>query len=296
MPLEQLGEMDRFHSSVKDLFKLTLQRDFPIEKYFGDINSANQLMRDMQLHLEQGIDEFIRSCKRLLEVFFVHRRRVLDSGKDSGEGVYPDDDELTSLLNDLNQRANAKSQWKNGKQTFLLKEMRKTMQKYLKDASMGANVPLRDEVFICYAHANKEWKDRIRIHLKPYERYFNITVWSDDKIWPGEDWEDEIKGALRRAKVAILLMTPEFLGSNYIYNDELPDIMLASTTDELVILWFPVSPSAVLDTPLGRYKAAWDPQRTLREMIDDDRPGEADRTLTDACKHVKSIMTAEAEG
>ena len=296
MPLEQLDELDYFHSSVKDLFKLTLQRDFPIEKYFGDINSANQLMRDMQLHLEQGIDEFIRSCKGILEVFFFHRRRVLDSGKDSGEGVYPDDDELTSLLNNLKQQDTGKSQWKNGKQAFLLERMQRIMQKYLKDASMGENVPLRDEVFICYAHANKEWKDRIRTHLQPHERYFNITVWSDEKILPGEDWEDEIKGALRRAKVAILLLTPEFLSSNYIHDEELPDIMLASTTDELVILWFPVSPSAVLGAPLGRYKAAWDPQRTLSEMIDDDRPGEADRTLTDACKCVKSIMTAEAEG
>lgn len=84
-------------------------------------------------------------------------------------------------------------------------------------------------VFISYAHLDNEsedrkerWLDRLLEHLAPLSRGGQIETWSDQQIEIGDLWDSKIKDALNNAKIIILLISPSFLASKYIANNEVP--------------------------------------------------------------------------
>ena len=94
----------------------------------------------------------------------------------------------------------------------------------------------RKNVFISYSHADKQWLDRLKVHLKPLEQKGAIDLWSDEKIHTGSNWKKEIKKALEEATVAVLLISADFLASDFIVNDELPPLLAAAKKEDTVIL------------------------------------------------------------
>lgn len=135
---------------------------------------------------------------------------------------------------------------------------------------------IRNQIFISYSHMDKNWLDRLKVHLKPFERESILDVWSDEKIKSGSLWRKEIQRALDRAKVAVLLVTRDFLASDFIAKDELPPLLDAADNEGATIIPVLVKPSAFQHIEdLAKFQAANDPSRTLIEMDE----GECDRFL-----------------
>ena len=87
------------------------------------------------------------------------------------------------------------------------------------------------------------------------ERYGAITRWDDTLIKPGAPWKEEIRAALARAKVAVLLVSADFLASDYITTNELPPLLAAAERRGTLILPVIVSPSRFEQTPsLSRFQ------------------------------------------
>jgi hypothetical protein len=77
------------------------------------------------------------------------------------------------------------------------------------------------EVFCCYARRDKPLLDDLRNHLKILERQGLITIWNDTDISPGSDWEDEVEKHLNTAHIILLLISSDFVASDYCYSKEM---------------------------------------------------------------------------
>jgi sorbitol/mannitol transport system substrate-binding protein len=129
----------------------------------------------------------------------------------------------------------------------------------------------RDQVFISYSDRDARWRDELEIHLKPYRRTGSITSWSDKQIAPGSEWFTEIQSALANSKVAVLLVSPDFIASDFIYEHELGPLLKDAKQGGVRILWVPVRASSYEKTPLRDYQALHDPEKPLYGLADADR-------------------------
>ena len=145
-----------------------------------------------------------------------------------------------------------------------------------------------DQVFISYSHKDNEWLEKFKIMLRPMIRE-GLAVWEDTKIRAGQRWREEIQQALARAKVAVLMVSPDFLDSDFIYQHELPPLLDAAEKEGLTIIWIPVRHSLYEETEIKQYQAAHDPGKPLVGL----NPAEQEEALVKICKQIKDAMAID---
>jgi hypothetical protein len=134
--------------------------------------------------------------------------------------------------------------------------------------ALGKHLPLaRDQIFVSYSHRDKEWLQRLEVHLRPLVRGGRVDLWADTRLAAGDRWRDEIAMAISRAKAAVLLVSADFLASDFIDRDELPPLLRAAEERGCVILPVIVGPSLFNQTPtLSAFQAVNDPAVPLSAM------------------------------
>ena len=147
-----------------------------------------------------------------------------------------------------------------------------------------SDVP-RDQVFISYSHNDKRWLDDLLTHLKPYLRDGSITSWSDRQIQPGSEWLSEIRSALIKTKVAVLLVTKDFLASDFIHQEELGPLLLEAKRGGVRILWIPVRASSYHKSPIKDYQAVIEPGVPLAQMR-----ARRDASWVQICKEIERAV------
>jgi internalin A len=90
-------------------------------------------------------------------------------------------------------------------------------------------------IFISYSHVDRDWLKRLRTHLAPFVRGENLDLWDDTRIAPGSDWAAEIDQAIDKARVAVLLVSPDFLASEFVARVELPAILRRAGSDLVIV-------------------------------------------------------------
>jgi hypothetical protein len=93
-------------------------------------------------------------------------------------------------------------------------------------------------VFISYSHRDEAEKNLLLTHLGVLQSHGLLTLWSDDRISGGGDWEDDIEEAMDQAKIAILLVTANFLTSKFILEHEVRRLLERRRDEGLIV--FPV--------------------------------------------------------
>lgn len=82
-----------------------------------------------------------------------------------------------------------------------------------------------DKVFISYSHEDEIWKDILVKQLNVLGMDGLLDVWEDRRIKGGDDWYVEIEAAMEAAKIAVLLISADFLTSEFILGEEVPRLL-----------------------------------------------------------------------
>lgn len=143
-----------------------------------------------------------------------------------------------------------------------------------------ADVPTADKpepeegksLFISYSHKDKEYLDRLLVHLRPLEKAGLIEAWNDTRIAAGEKWKEEIEKALQKAAVGVLLVSADFLASNFIVDNELPPLLKKASNEGTVILPLILKPCRFTrDRSISVFQAINPPDAPLSGMEEHGR-------------------------
>src|ERR1041384_4749549 len=77
------------------------------------------------------------------------------------------------------------------------------------------------KVFCSYAHLDENLRDKLERQLSPLLRTGQIENWHDRKIKAGEKWRGKIDDELNSAHNILLLVSPDFIASDYCYKIEM---------------------------------------------------------------------------
>src|ERR1041385_7485976 len=149
----------------------------------------------------------------------------------------------------------------------------------------------RTQVFVSYSSQDSEWRDRLLLHLAPLDTRATIHVWSDTQIDAGANWKEEIEKALRKAGAAVLLVTPAFLASEFIWTEEMPRILKHRESGMLV---FPLIVKACawqLESALERIQARPKGVRPLALASE----AEVDRDLAEFIRELAAAVSSVTE-
>jgi hypothetical protein len=110
-------------------------------------------------------------------------------------------------------------------------------------------------IFVSYSHADEKWRKGFEIISKPLSRSEGMRFWSDRDLKAGE-WEPQIENAMKDAIAAVLLVSDNFLASDYIIDKELPFLLRAHKTRDLMIFWAYLEPCDLKRYPeITRFQA-----------------------------------------
>lgn len=111
------------------------------------------------------------------------------------------------------------------------------------------------KVFISYSHRDDVALDRLHTHLAPLRSEGLIDAWFDREILAGGNIDFEIDEALEYCDVFLMLVSPDFLASNYCVNIEMKRALERHNYDGAPVIPIIVEPCDWTSSPLGKFKA-----------------------------------------
>jgi len=108
------------------------------------------------------------------------------------------------------------------------------------------------EICCCYAHEDEILLNKLKSHLRPLQRQGFIEVWHDRDISAGTEWEREISQHLNSAQIILLLVSPDFMNSDYCYSVEMKRAMERHEQGEARVIPIIIRPVYWTGAPFGK--------------------------------------------
>lgn len=91
-------------------------------------------------------------------------------------------------------------------------------------------------VFFSYSHKDEALRDELAKHLSPLKRQGLISSWHDRRLIPGSEWDRVIKAELNRADIILLLVSADFIDSEYCWDIEVERAIERHEVEEAVVV------------------------------------------------------------
>lgn len=153
------------------------------------------------------------------------------------------------------------------------------------DANNAPSPPRPIEVFYAYSHKDGSLRDELETHLSILKRRGVISSWHDRRISGGTAWDDEISDHLNKADLILLLVSADFIASDYCWNREMTRAMERHQLREARVI------------PIILRDCDWDfaPFSKLQALPRDGRPVKAWTSQDEAFKDIALGIRRVAE-
>lgn len=107
-----------------------------------------------------------------------------------------------------------------------------------------------------YSHVDEELRNELEKHLTPLKHNGKISTWHDRRIIPGQLFESQIEKNFSEANIILLLISSDFIASDYCYEVEMKNALQRHENGEAVIIPVILRECAWHNLPFGRILAA----------------------------------------
>lgn len=140
------------------------------------------------------------------------------------------------------------------------------------------------QVFISYARKDGELLKNFLEHLKPLQRSGHISAWYDRDISSGSEWRKTLDFNLDAAELFLLIVSPSFIYSDFIYDVEMSRAMVRYERGEAIVLPVIFRPVEWSFTPFAKIQAL---PRDAKPVTSWDDPDEA---YLDIIKGIRQVV------
>ena len=146
------------------------------------------------------------------------------------------------------------------------------------------------KVFYAYAREDEALREKMETHLSPLRRDGLIAPWSDRLITAGTDWAHEIDRSLNTASIILLLISPDFIASDYCYSIEMTRALERHRRKEARVIPVLLRPCDWHSAPFARLAALPANARPVTLWANED---EAFHNITLGLRHVIEEIRAQ---
>ena len=128
----------------------------------------------------------------------------------------------------------------------------------------------RVKIFVSYAHEDAAYANRLTTSCAVLRREGWIDLWTDAAIAPGDQWHAEIDQALEAADVVVLLVSPDFLDSDFCYGIEMRRALERHARGEVAVVPVHIRWADVAGAPFERFQSLPARRRPVSAWPDQD--------------------------
>lgn len=127
------------------------------------------------------------------------------------------------------------------------------------------------DIFFCYAHKDEELLNKLKTHLIPLHREGLIDLlWHDRNISAGSEWEKEIDTYLNKVQIILLLVSPDFMASEYCYSIEMKRAIERHEQKEASVIPVILRRVHWQQSPFGKLQAVPTDGKPVKSWHDED--------------------------
>ena len=142
------------------------------------------------------------------------------------------------------------------------------------------------EIFFCYSHQDESLRDELEKHLRLLQRQGLISAWHDRRIGAGEEWEGKISESMDRARIILLLVSVDFINSDYCWNIEMEHAMTKHAAGTARVIPVILRSCDWHEAPFGKLQAL----PTDARPVTDPKWQSYDNAFLDITKGIKKVV------
>ncbi|KUO51795.1 MAG: hypothetical protein APF78_00675 [Sphingomonadales bacterium BRH_c3] len=110
-------------------------------------------------------------------------------------------------------------------------------------------------VFFSYSHADEDLRDQLEVQLSMLKRQGLIEAWHDRRIGAGNEIDGSIDVNMESSSIILLLVSPDFLASDYCYDREMTRAMERHKDGSAKVIPVILRPCDWHNAPFGKLMA-----------------------------------------